>query len=176
MKRQWTVFLRIFTTLFCVVVTAWIFSHSLQTASQSAGQSSSLVDFLQKIAKKIAPDSWVATATGEEYDRLHSIVRSLAHWTEFALLGASFAFCYVAWTQKKSFLFLPMLGIVLVSIMDECLQLFTAGRGAQVRDALVDCFGGVCGFFFVWGVVWLTYKISFKKRTRQGGAYGARKS
>lgn len=176
MKRQWIIFFRIFTTLFCVVVVGWIFSHSLQTGVESAEQSSSIVEMLQKIARKIAPNGWIANATGEAYDKLHAIVRNIAHWTEYALLGASFAFCYVSWTQKKIFLTLPILGIAIVPIVDECLQLFTAGRGAQVSDVLVDVFGGVCGLFFVIGVLWLTYKISYRKRNRQGGAYGARKS
>jgi len=176
MKRHWTVFFRIFTTLFCVVVVGWIFSHSLQTGVESAGQSSSIVEMIQKIARKIAPNGWIANATGEAYDKLHSIVRNIAHWAEFALLGASFAFCYVSWTKEKRFLVLPILGLIIVPIVDECLQLFTAGRGAQASDALVDIFGGVCGLFFVLSVLWLVYKISCRKRNRQGGAYGARKS
>lgn len=176
MKRQWTLFLRIFTTLFCVVVTAWIFSHSLQTGTESAAESSSVVALLQSLARKIAPNSWVANAEGEAYKKLHSIVRVFAHWAEFALLGFSFALCYVSWTRKKKFIYIPLCGIVFVPIADECLQLFTAGRGAQVFDVLIDCFGGISGFFFVIGVLWLAYKISRNKRVGRGGVYGARKS
>ena len=176
MKRQWRIFLRIATTLFCVVVVAWIFSHSLQTGAESAAQSSSIVDALQKFAKKIAPNSWVANATDEAYDRLHSIVRVLAHWAEFALMGFSFALCYVSWTEVRNWLYIPLCGIVMIPIIDEGLQYFTAGRGAQMGDVLVDCFGGVCGFCFVMGVLWLVYRISKNKRIGRGGVYGARKS
>jgi VanZ family protein len=176
MKRQWIIFLRISTTLFCVAVTAWIFSHSLQTGAESAGQSSAIVDALQNLIKKIAPNSWAANATGEAYDKLHSIVRTFAHWAEFALLGFSFALCYVSWTKERKWMYIPFSWIVIIPIIDEGLQSFTAGRGAQISDVLVDCFGGICGFWFVMAVLWLVYKISKNKRIGRGGVYGAGKS
>lgn len=172
MNRKWKIFLRIFTTLYCVFVIVWIFSHSLQTGEVSSAQSSSVVEIVQTAAQKIAPNSWVATANGESYDLLHFIIRKLAHWSEFALFGFSLALCYAMWTEQKKFLFIPVALLILVPIADECLQLFVEARGAQIRDVCIDCFGGICGFALSTAVLWITYRISKKK----GGSYGKRKS
>ena len=85
---------------------------------------------------------------GEAYDKLHWIVRTAAHFSEFALLGALFCWCYRAYTRDKTFLFLPVGLLVLVPIVDEFLQRSSAGRVADIADMLVDTAGGLCGFSF----------------------------
>ena len=160
--------LRISLTLACLATFAWIFSNSLQTGEQSSSQSSSVVDTVQRVAAVFAPNSFIATATGEAYERLHEQVRIVAHFCEFALLGALLVWCYRAYTDDKAFAFLPVALVLLTPIVDECLQMATVGRSAEIFDVFVDSLGGICGCI----VAGITLMIGFwiGKRRRKNGA------
>ena len=93
--------LRIVLTIACVVTIGFIFSNSLKTAEQSSAQSSTVVETIQKVAQVIAPESKIATATGEEYEALHELIRAWAHFAEFFLLGVLFGWCYCSYTLQK---------------------------------------------------------------------------
>lgn len=138
--------LRILLPILCLVVMGFIFSNSLQSGASSSAQSSAVTDAVQDVAGVIAPDSEIANATGEAYDKLHADIRTLAHFAEFALLGALLCWTYRAYTDKKKFLYAPASIIVLVPIIDEFLQTFSQARGAEWKDVLMDTCGGVSGF------------------------------
>ena len=167
-KGEWLrLALQIVLTAACVLAVAFIFSNSLKTGEESSEQSSSVVDLIQEVAAFFDPDSPIATATGEDYARLHSGVRTLAHFGEFALLGALFCGCCFSYTLKLPFQGIAGGGVALVPCIDETLQAFTAGRAADWRDILVDIAGGACGWLCVFACVllgvWLFAKIRRKK-------------
>lgn len=155
--------LRIALTLACAFVYAWIFSNSLKTGAESSAQSLAVTDAVQSAAQVVAPSSGVATATGEEYDKLHSLIRSIAHFSEFALLGALLSWCYLSYTRQKAFAVIPFAFIVLTPIVDECLQTFTGGRGAEIKDILLDTAGGLFGAAVALLLFWLGWVI-YKRR------------
>ena len=143
---QWT--LRIFLTVACVAMLAFIFSNSLKTGEQSAAQSSTMVDVVQNVASVVAPNSSIATATGAAYERLHAWVRMVAHFAEFALFGALLVWCVVSYTWRREGLYLALFGVCFVPIVDEFLQVFVADRGAEFCDVCIDVAGGICGTLF----------------------------
>jgi len=65
----------------------------------------------------------------------------MAHFIEFAFLGAGFAvFCAVnKYSVKKRAVLCALLGIY-AALIDETVQLFT-GRGAQIQDVWLDFSG-----------------------------------
>ena len=138
---------RIVTTLACVLMMVFIFCNSLQTGEESSTQSSAVVDTVQKVVAVFAPESPIATATGKAYEKLHSAVRIVAHFLEFAVFGALCCWCWYSYTDKKIFLLAPTGAIVLVPVIDECLQTLTAGRAAEWLDIAVDISGGIVGGF-----------------------------
>lgn len=138
---------RIVTTLACALMITFIFSNSLQTGEESSAQSSTVVDAVQKVVAVFAPESPIVTATGEAYNKLHAAVRTVAHFLEFAVLGALSCWCWYSYTDKKLFLLAPAGAIVAVPVIDECLQTLTAGRAAEWLDVAVDISGGVVGAF-----------------------------
>lgn len=165
----WT--LRIVLTAACVLILCFIFSNSLKTGEQSAAQSVAMVDTVQKVASVVAPNSSVATATGAAYDRLHEFIRAAAHFAEFALLGTLLFWCAASYALKKEILLLPLLGVLTVPMIDECLQYFVADRGAELKDVCMDIAGGVFGLLFaVWTVLLGVYihKKVLKKRKKRG--------
>ncbi|MBQ8295461.1 MAG: VanZ family protein [Clostridia bacterium] len=140
------VWLRIITTALCVLMLSFIFAQSLQTGQQSSQQSTAVTDVVQDVAQDVAPDSFVATAEGEDYNLLHSAVRKLAHYAEFALFGLLLCFCYATYTKKRIWALLPLGILAVTPLIDEWLQTLTAERVAEWMDIAVDVCGGVTGF------------------------------
>lgn len=92
-------------------------------------------------------------------DSGHGLVRKLAHFTEFACLGALFTWLY-GMLSKPILLALPC-GF-LVACMDETIQRFVPDRGPAFRDVLIDTAGVLAGI----GLLFLGYTIR-KRRAKQ---------
>ena len=95
-KLVWAV--RILLSVACVFAVGFIFYNSKQTAVESTQQSSHAVEMVQQVVAVFAPNSSIITATGAEYDKLHAFVRTLAHFSEFALHTSSL------FARRKAFL------------------------------------------------------------------------
>ena len=164
-KLLWT--LRILLSTACAFAVGFILYNSIQTAVESAKQSSRAVEVVQKVVATVAPNSPIVTATGDAYDRLHAVVRTLAHFTEYALLGALAGWCYRSYTDKKVWLLAPSVGVALLAVVDECLQLTAEGRGSQLSDVAVDILGGSLGIVFALLSVWAVWKWMEKRRAHE---------
>ncbi len=158
---------RVLTTALTAAFIAWIFSNSLKVATDSAAQSGALVTKIQAIFKAIAPNSFIANATGENLKRLEDTIRTLAHFAEFALLGALCFWTYRAYTDKKIWMIIPFAFSALVAAVDEILQYFTPGRAFEWTDILVDVSGACAGCLFALFTLWLAAIIIKKNREKK---------
>lgn len=167
-EKKWVkIVFRVLLTGLTAALIVWIFSNSLQVAESSAEQSDSFTKKLQNFFKIIAPDSFIATATGADFDRLEAVVRVIAHFSEFALLGALAFWTYRAYTPKKIWMIAPFVGAALVAIIDEILQYFTPGRAFQITDVLIDWAGVGAGCLFALATVAIGTRIGRKRREKQ---------
>ena len=167
-KITWkTVFARVFFTLACVGVMAFIFYNSMQTAKASTSASNTVTDAVQKFVGVFAPNSWIATATGADYKILTEYIRTFAHFAEFGLLGALLVWCYFSYTKDGWGLIVPFGFVLYVPLVDECIQEFTYGRAGEVKDALVDTAGGLCGAIFAVIVTVIVFAIIKKRKKRK---------
>ena len=100
--------------------------------------------------------SVVATVFGEQASQSFSkvfteqVLRKLAHFLEFGVLGIELAFLYavIGKLTPKSYAFLGLYGVV-VAVVDESIQILSQ-RGARITDALIDISGYlVCCLFTV---------------------------
>ena len=160
------VFWRIVTTIACALMLVFIFSNSLKTAEVSSTQSSKVVDTVQEVVSAINPESPIATATGEDYDRLHAAIREMAHFFEFALLGALFCLCWFSYTSEKGYVIIPATAIVITPMIDELLQTLSSGRAAEWFDVFVDVSGGFCGGFLALCAITIGVHI-YRKRAEK---------
>ena len=80
-------------------------------------------------------------------------MRVLAHFAEYALLGALAYWTYRAYTDEKIWAVTPFACVLAVPMIDEVLQNFTEGRAFQWADILIDCGGAWAGCLFAWGIV-----------------------
>lgn len=95
----------------------------------------------------------------ENPDAGHGLLRKLAHFTEFACLGALFAWLFGM--LRKPVLFALPCGF-LVACMDETIQRFVPNRGPAFMDVLIDTSGALVGI----GLLFLGYTIR-KKQVKQ---------
>ena len=167
-KITWkTVVARIVFTLACIGVMAFIFYNSMQTATESSSASNTVTDVVQKFVGVFAPDSWIATATGEDYKILTEYIRTFAHFAEFGVLGALLVWCYFSYTKDGWGLVVPFAFALYVPLVDECIQEFTYGRAAEVKDALVDTAGGLCGAVFAVMITLIVFAVMKKRKKRK---------
>ena len=72
------------------------------------------------------------------------LVRKAAHFSEYLLLGFLTGLLFVRRDGRSRF-FLPEAACLVAAVIDEGIQLFSAGRAAQVRDVCIDMSGATTG-------------------------------
>ncbi len=125
---------RSFRILLCLTL-AWlcfIFGHSLMPATVSDGESRGIFAWLSQYLP------WLT----------HHLLRKLAHFSAFTILGCLFT--ATLWQTKHFFPFRPMILALLAAFADETIQLFVPGRSGQVSDMWIDLSGAVFGTVSLW--------------------------
>ena len=124
--------------IFSVLTITWIcviFSFSMQNAEDSSQLSGGIVAHL---VEWICPDGF------EHTDRLETIIRKGAHFTEYFILGMLMSQT-VKEAKSKRQVFLPWIAGTIVACLDETIQLFSDGRAGRVADVMLDSSGVLCG-------------------------------
>lgn len=75
------------------------------------------------------------------------VLRKLAHFSEFAALGALLGWLCAMLGRKKP---LPFLLGAAAACIDETIQCFVPGRGPALRDVGIDCGGVLTGLCLLW--------------------------
>lgn len=78
---------------------------------------------------------------------LSLIVRKLAHFTEYFILGL-LVYNLIYSNQKKAYF--AIIICVLYAISDEIHQLFVPGRSCQVLDVIIDSSGSLLGIILLY--------------------------
>ena len=116
----------------------FICSNSLQSGEVSGGISEQVTRIIVSLLGHVG-------IMVRNFDLAHLIVRKLAHFSEFALLGI-----LVCFANRKQPLFsndLYALALfLLVPLLDEGIQLFVPGRAGVMTDVLIDTSGYLTGW------------------------------
>lgn len=111
-----------------------IFLMSSFDATESTNQSNFIVNIITNIFKI------------ENIELLSLIIRKLAHFTEYLILG----FLAINMLNKndisKKYL-LSILICIIYATSDEIHQIFVPGRACQIRDILIDSIGSITGVY-----------------------------
>jgi len=149
--------------LLVLAVMVMIYCFSAQTGEESGAMSGEITRWLLSI---FVPD-FDAWASQEQESLLYAvglIIRKLAHFSEYALLGFALLL-HISQVQKKISVRLPALwawGIgTLYAASDEFHQSFVGGRGPAVTDVMIDSAGVIAGVLIM---AWLLHR---KNRNRQ---------
>jgi len=149
--------LRIVFIVASLAVIAWIFSNSLANGDESTQQSSFVKDIM---------DSVLSAISGAKVDVPMLVVRKLAHFTEYFILGICLYLSFFFFRAKNIFVLIPFGVAVIIPIIDESLQLISEGRTFAVTDMLIDFSGAACGIGATLGVCALITHIYRKHKAK----------
>lgn len=120
-----------------ILMLLWMFLIFLMSsfdATESANQSNFIVNIITDIFKI------------ENIELLSFIIRKLAHFTEYLILG----FLTINMLNKndisKKYL-ISILICIIYATSDEIHQIFVPGRACQIRDILIDSIGSITGVY-----------------------------
>lgn len=136
----------------CVV--AFIFMHSLTPATLSAEESGAVTDWLSKLLP---------------FQLTDHIVRKLAHFTEYSVLGFVTSFTVYSFFKKPTGgIFIKLFVTLFTAVIDETIQLNISGRSGQVTDVLLDFSGSITGII-VSTLLILIYLLYKKRKEMKNG-------
>lgn len=127
--------------LACILVFIW--GNSLMPAGVSERFSDSVQDFL----------------LGMDEGSGSSVLRKVAHFTEFAALGMCLGWLFGMLGKGRV---RPLILGIAAAFVDETIQIFVPGRASQLRDVAIDSCGAAAGLF----VLWIGYHFLQKRSTK----------
>ena len=128
--------------IFCIVLTAavlaFIWGNSMTTGEESGAMSGRIM-------------AWINTFMHfENAETLHLVIRKMAHFTEFACLGALLYWVFsMAGKKEGRLLVMSLLCGMAVACVDETIQLFTPDRGPSLIDVGIDTAGVAAGMMLL---------------------------
>lgn len=149
----------IFSIIMLIIIGLYILFiwwHSTLSADDSTVESTNVLKIVEDFLRFI----------GFNAELTDHIIRKLAHFCEFALLG-----CLAVWNgyliNRKIIKNFTTVGFLCLStaVVDELIQINSKGRSAQVTDVALDFLGAVSGVVFF---IILIFIINFFKKIRKG--------
>lgn len=149
---------RVFLLLAMAGTLCFIFSRSLRSPGESENESERVKKILMLLL------NGEETALGRFVSRY---VRKIAHFTEFFLLGTEATLFSFSTHRKKLLLYQLGFGLC-VAAADETIQRFT-GRGASVRDVILDFSGFLTATAFLCLIGWSVARYRRIRRAKKKG-------
>ena len=116
----------------------FIWSNSLQNGEVSGSLSEQVTRLIVSLLENVG-------ITVKDFGLAHHVVRKLAHFSEFMLLGILVSFANrtqpLFSTDRKALVL-----FMLVPLLDEGIQLFVPGRAGVMTDVLIDTSGYLTGW------------------------------
>lgn len=130
--------LKITVTLTTLLVMGFIFSNSAEVAEASGGKSALVTQWI----------NGVLAVLGFGLRLTEGLVRKLAHFAEYSLLGFWLVLTLRVYTRRVlPYLAWPLFLGLATAVCDETLQTFIPGRAGQLRDVCIDFAGVTAGIF-----------------------------
>ncbi|MDE5868196.1 MAG: VanZ family protein [Anaeroplasmataceae bacterium] len=139
-----------------------IFYFSSQNGTTSSGMSNRITQFIVRIFiphfSDLKDQEQTRILTNISY-----IVRKLAHYSEYAILGLFLFLAVSSFTKKQNYVFLisGFIGI-LYAITDEFHQSFVSDRTPMVKDVVIDSIGLITMIVFL-GIIWNIKRMKKKR-------------
>ena len=142
------IFKRILFIVMLLATLYIIFGFSSQDGEQSGNLSLKVTNFIVEMFSKVKN---MDLALRMHYiERLHPIIRKLAHFSIYCLVGFSVMgfWCTFDIKNKYKLLWSILLGVSYAA-SDEFHQSFVPGRGPSIRDVCIDSAGVLSGIFIM---------------------------
>ena len=113
---------------------ALIFIMSSFNSTESSSQSNFIVNIISNILNI------------NNIELLSFIIRKLAHFTEYLILGL---LVYNAINSYNKKTYIAVIICIIYAISDEIHQLFISGRSCQILDMTIDSIGSITGIYLL---------------------------
>ncbi len=143
MKPKRLLFLRVFLGVLIILNMVFIFRFSSESGQQSSQTSGKVA---QTVAEVTVPHFEQKPQEEQQtiVNKLQFPIRKLAHMAEFASLGALIFLLLLTWRGNVMLRCGASIGLTaLYAVSDEIHQIFSANRGPQFTDVLIDTSGAV---------------------------------
>lgn len=110
----------------------FIFVMSSFDATSSSNQSNFIVDIITSIINI------------KDTELLSFIIRKLAHFTEYFILGLLVINFIIRYDKK---IIIAILLCIIYATSDEIHQIFVPGRSCQITDIMIDSLGSIMGIY-----------------------------
>lgn len=147
---------RILLTVLLVIWMGIIFIFSNQNATKSQSTSDKLVSNVIDTVEVIAKEKIKQTEKKELIENTRFVVRKIAHFTLFFVLGILVFLTLSSYSIDKLIL-CSFIICLLYACSDEIHQLFLVGRTAKILDIFIDTIGSSFG-------ISLAFAIKYKKQ------------
>ena len=151
------IFIRVLLFVLILLTIWFIWSNSLESASESSAASNSVIE---KVKPVIDPHDKI------DDDVFVKIVRKAAHFSEFALLGCEVYLIVISFEKpdKRLHKILSTIAVSFpVAVIDELLQLTSEGRSCEFSDMMIDLSGIIAGVLLLSLLCKIILKISKKQ-------------
>ena len=158
------IFKRILFLLMLILAFYVIFNFSDQDGQASGSLSKKVTEFIVEIISKIK--TMDITKKFYYIEKLHPIIRKIAHFSIYTVVGFSIMGFMCTFDMKNIFKLLISFGVgVTYAISDEVHQYFIPGRSARILDVCIDSAGVLTGIFILIILIIVMENIvnSFKK-------------
>jgi len=145
-----------------------MYYFSSQNAQVSRNQSQAVVKLIDKIRDKVTlQDENLIKIQTKVYDKLRQfgtksyIVRKMAHFSIYALIGASLLLLIYIFSKKLVLSSsIALLLSIIYAFYDEYRQLFVPGRTGSIKDVFIDSFGALTGIILTFTIILIIKIIS----------------
>lgn len=150
-EKYGSAFYRLLFMLPAIALAVMIFCFSAQPSDDSTEVSQFVTAQLIRFSNAMTGTSLSESQAVALILRYEPIVREMAHFTEYALLGffLTFGLAHNGVSRRRCMI----VGILVVfyAVSDEVHQMFVPGRTAQIVDILADSSGGITGMLIYTG-------------------------
>ena len=145
---------KIFKLILLILWMILIFCFSNQKADNSSKLSDGVI---VKVASIFVKDDLTKDKKNELIDKYTFIVRKIAHFSIYLILGI-FSFNLISSYDIKNIVLYSLLICIVYASADEFHQLFVMGRSCEVRDVLIDTLGSLIGILIYYKIKLLYLK------------------
>ncbi len=146
-----------------ILVMVMIFWFSSQDGTDSSSQSLLVTERIVHCINYRMAMNWTPVQQAYYVMQLEHLVRKLAHFGEYALLGFCLVLPLYAYHIRKGWLLLTAQMICsLYAGLDEFHQSFSPGRTPAPRDVMIDSAGALTGILIGWLIAHVAAKTIFR--------------
>lgn len=133
-----------------IAVYIMIFQFSADNAEKSSAISVRVTKAVINFYYKLTGQTGGGIPIPGAVDAMEGVIRKIAHFTEYMLVGfLSYGILQMWIVKKRVSIVIVIIQLILSGAVDEIHQYFVPGRYASVKDVFIDTAGGIAGIMFI---------------------------